>query len=354
MTRRGAQAGGRITGALALVLLGILAIPACARRGPPSGGPPDLVSPKVAGSVPDSGAARVPPDAGLSVSFTKSMEPRTTGEAVSIAPRVEIRQRRWHGKTLTLVLAETLRTRQTYTLFVGLGARDRHGNTLEKATAVTFSTGDSFPPGGMAGEIQALGFAAPGTYLWVYGGGRAPDSTARDFDALGLADAEGSFRISGLPAPASYRIWGFADLNGNRSFEPETDVLAAADTVIALTHDHPVASKLLLRMTNPRAPGRVKGAVVDSTGDSLGVIRVVAISGRDSTRRVAADADDHGVFQLELQAGPWTIRAWRDADKNHAWRVDLEPASAPARVDVTPASEIADLRLTLRRRSEGP
>ena len=57
------------------------------------------------------------------------------------------------------------------------------------------------PPGVLEGRIEARGFDVAGTYLWCYRDGRAPDSTARDFDALGLADAQGRFRIPGLPVP---------------------------------------------------------------------------------------------------------------------------------------------------------
>ncbi len=338
----------------ALPLVAALVLAGCARRGAPSGGPPDLVPPRVASSAPDSGAARVAPDAVLSITFTKAMEPRSTGDAISLAPRTDIHRLRWSRHTVSLELAQTLKPNQTYTLFVGPSARDSHGNALVNGAAITFSTADSFPPGRMEGSVESRGFSAPGTYLWVYGAGRAPDSTARDFDALGLADAEGAFRIPGLPVPGSYRIWGFADLNHNRSFEPEADVLAPVDTTIVLTHDHPVASGLLLRMTNPRAPAKVHGTVVDSTGDTLGVIRVVAISERDSTRRISTDADAGGEFRFELQPGPWTLRAWRDDDRNRAWRVDVEPASAPYHIDLIPASEIPDVRLRLVRKDLGP
>ena len=340
-------------GAVAIAVL-LLAVSACARKAPPSGGPPDLVPPKVASSSPDSGAARVSRDAVLSITFTKAMEPRTTGDAISLAPRIDVRRLRWHAHTVELELGQPLKERQTYTLFVGPSARDSHGNLLDTGAAITFSTADTFPPGRMEGEVQALGFAAPGTYLWVYGGGRSPDSTARDFDALGLADPNGAFRISGLPVPGRYRIWGFADLNRNRSFEPDADVLAAADTVIELTPAQPVAAGLLLHMVNPRAPSHIRGVVADSTGDTLGVIRVVAISERDSTRRIATDADPSGAFRLDLSPGPWTLRAWRDDDRNHAWRMDVEPASAPYHLEVTPAMEITDLKLRLARRNEGP
>ncbi len=342
----GAAAGARRAGRV-LALLPLLA--GCARKEPPSGGPPDLVQPVIVTTAPDSGAARVPADARLAITFSKGMEPRSTGDAVSLAPRIDIRQRRWGGKTLTLVLAQPLRAHQTYTLFVANSARDMRGNTMASGKAIVFSTADTFPPGVIEGKIDARGFKAEGTYLWCYREGRQPDSTARDFDALGLADLNGRFRIPGLPVPGRYRLWAFADLNRNRSFEPDQDVLAPADTLIALTPDAPAAKDLLIHAVNPRAPGHVRGVVQDPTNDSLGVIRVIAIAEKDSARRVIVDAGPKGQFDLMLDAGAWLVRAWRDEDRNRAWRVDVEPASEVMRFQIEPAAEIDDVRLTLRR-----
>ena len=116
----------RVAGAVVLLLV----LAGCARRGAPPGGPPDLVPPRVESCAPDSGQARVPLDARLAVTFSEGMEPRSTAEAVSLAPRVDIRQRRWSGRELTLVLEEPMRANQTYMLFVGPSARDRHGNSM--------------------------------------------------------------------------------------------------------------------------------------------------------------------------------------------------------------------------------
>ena len=338
--------------AAAAVLLLVLA--GCARKGPPSGGPADLVPPRVVSSEPDSGRARVPLDARLSVTFSEGMEPRSTGEAVSLAPRVGIRQRRWNGRELTLLLEEPLRASRTYTLFVGPSARDRHGNSMTSGLTIVFSTADSFPPGVLGGRIEARGFDVAGTYLWCYRDGRAPDSTARDFDALGLADEQGRFRIPGLPVPGSYRLWAFADLNRNRSFEPDKDVLVPADTTLELTAEHTVAQDLTVRVVDPRAPGHVRGIVADPTGDTLGVFRVIAIAEEDTTRRVLADPDGKGTFDLKLEAGKWQVRAWRDADGNRAWRMDVEPASEIMRYRLEPAQEVNDVRLVLKRWVGGP
>jgi hypothetical protein len=352
------RCGGRpaivhLVGAVGVVVA-LAALGGCARKGEPSGGPPDIVPPRVLAASPDSGAAGVPLDAALSVTFTEGMEPRSTGEAVSLAPRVDIKQRRWHGRQLTLVLQEKLRAHQTYTLFVANTADDAHGNALAAGKAIVFSTADSFPPGRLEGRVVARGFSAEGTYLWCYRADHAPDSTARDFDALGLADAGGEFRIPGLPVPGRYRLWSFADLNRNRSFEPDKDVLAPADTVFELTPEHPTATGLVVTAVNPRAPAHVRGLIVDATGDSTGVLRVFAISEEDTSRRVVVDADDKGAFNLELAAGRWRVVAWRDVDRNRAWRMDVEPASEMRFFTLAPAAEINDERLALKRWTQSP
>jgi hypothetical protein len=341
-------------GAALLVLAAALALGGCARKGAPSGGPPDITPPQVVSAVPDSGTAGVALDAALSITFSEGMEPRSTGEAVSLAPRVDIKQRRWKGRQLSLVLEQPLRAGQTYTLFLANTARDGHGNALAAGKSIVFSTADSFPPGLLEGRIVARGFEAEATYLWCYGGDRVPDSTARDFDALGLADATGHFRIPGLPVPARYRLWAFADLNHNRSFEPDKDVLAPADTVIELTAARPTATALEVRAVNPRAPGHVRGLVTDATGDSLGVLRVFAVCEDDTSRRLVVDVDPKGTFALELMAGRWRVAAWRDDDQNRAWRMDVEPASELTYYTIAPADEFNDVRLALKRWTQTP
>jgi hypothetical protein len=341
-------AHARAAGA-SLIALSLLA--GCAKKGPPSGGPPDLTPPRVIGALPDSGSAGVDRAAALSLTFSEGMEPRSTTEALSIAPRTEIRRKRWSGRVLTLELAEPLKADQTYTLFLADGARDLHGNNLSGGSAVVFSTADSFPPGRIEGRVEARGFEAAGTALWCYdaASGREPDSTARDFDAIGIAGAGGAFRVDGLDVPGRYRIWAFADLNANHSFEPDTDVLAPADTVFALEAGAPVASGVLLRVVNPRAPGLIKGAVLDSLADSVGVMRLVSVADSDSTRRLVRDLDDKGGFELSLAPGRWRLQAFRDLDKNKLWNPATEPATELLLLDVEPASEVKDLVLVLVR-----
>jgi hypothetical protein len=170
---------------VALAIALALAAASCGRKGPPSGGPPDIEPPRVVEATPDSGAAHVPLDVIPSLTFSEGMEPRSTNDAIALAPPVGIRSLRWSGRTVRAELAERLRAHQTYTLIVGFGARDRHGNTMAEGSSVVFTTGDSFPPGRIGGRLEAKGFSAGSAYLWCYDETRhhRPDSTGRDFDA---------------------------------------------------------------------------------------------------------------------------------------------------------------------------
>ena len=335
--------------------LGLLALVSCAKKGPPSGGPPDLDPPRVVSSYPDSGSAGVPRDTTLSITFSEAMEPRSTGESVAIAPRIEFAKQRWKGRTLTLELRRPLDPDHTYTLFVGGQARDRHGNPFGSGATMVFSTAQRFPPGTIEGRVEARGFEAKGTSVWCYdqARGHVPDSTARDFDALGIADPSGAFQVAGLAVPGRYRLWAFADLDGNRSYEPDRDILAPIDTNFVLVPARPRAEGVVLEVVNPRAPGKVSGAVIDTLGITEGELRVMAVADTDTTRRVVADVEEKRGFDLSLEAGTWVLRAFRDLDKNRAWKRD-EPASEPFLIRVGPADQLTEVVLVLRRKSGVP
>ena len=357
---RGARARARRTHARRTLLLAALAaatsLAGCAKKGPPSGGPPDIEPPRLVGSKPDSGAAGVTRTARVSLSFSEGMEPRSTGDAVEMVPRIEIEQQRWNGNTLTLVFKDSLRARTAYTLFLSPTARDRHGNAMTAGRAVVFSTADSLDPGVLAGKLEARGFKPQQTYLWCYdvGKGHKPDSTARDFDAIGLADTDGRFRVVGLPVPGRYRLWAFADLNGNHSFEPGTDILAPVDTTLELTHAAPVMDELRLLVVNPRAPGTIAGTVVDTLSGVTGEPLVVASCLSDTTLRDRTEPVQSNAYHLELPGGRWRIRAFRDADHDKKWKPGVEPSSEPFEIDLQPASEVKDVVLVILRPRPGP
>ena len=60
------------------------------------------------------------------------------------------------------------------------------------------------------------------------------------------------------------------------------------------------------------------------------------------------------VFDLQLAAGEWWLRAFRDLDKSRSWQPGKERASERLRVSVEPAADIVDVRLGIRPLSGGP
>ena len=179
--------------------------------------------------------------------------------------------------------------------------------------------------------------------------GLAAQSTGQNYLVLGIADVNGAFRVAGLAVPGRYRLWAFADLDGNRSYEPSRDILYPVDTTFSLEPAHPKVEGLVLRVINPRAPATVKGAVLDTLGISEGVVRVFAVADTDTTNRVVTDVENQGGFHLELQPGLWWLRAYRDRDRNRLWKRGEEPASEALGVRVHPADDITDLVLVLER-----
>jgi len=337
----------RRAGIVAALLL--VSAAGCAHREPPNGGPLDSKPPKLLASSPDSGTAGVALNPKFALTFSEAMEPRTTQDAVQISPPVPFKSRRWSRHTLTLDLEQPLLPDHAYTLFVGTSARDRHGNNMASGATIVFSTATSFPRGRIEGVVDSKGFDATGTFLWCYEASRrnVPDSTGRDFDALGQVDEADHFRIDGLKVPGEYRIWAFADLDMNRSFDPMRDILAKVDTTISLTDAAPVAGPIRLRLLNPRAMSSIAGTVIDSLRDSLGVIRIEAASEADTTIVGLADVDKDGKFELNLRPGVWLVRAFQDEDKSKDWNPRREPASAPLRIELAPADHKTDVHLVL-------
>lgn len=332
--------------AAAVALLALIAA-GCARKGPPSGGPPDISQPTIVATVPDTFAAGIARDTEIRITFSEGMEPRSTADAASLAPPVPIRQRKWSGRTLILELGDTLAADRTYTVILAPTARDRHGNSLAGGSTFVFSTGAAMPPGAIEGSLESVGFLVEGTYLWCYDAGRGPDSTARDFDALGLTRSDGRFRVVGLPVPGSYRLWVFADLNGNRSFEPPVDVLVPVDTTFALTAEAPRATGLRIKVTNPRATGKVRGTVTDTLGITQGDLLVSAVPGSDSTQVTVVQVGQRGAYEFSLIPDYYRIQAFRDLDRNRKFDPVREPSSQAVLVTVPPAANIQNLDLVL-------
>ena len=153
--------------------------------------------------------------------------------------------------------------------------------------------------------------------------------------------------VVGLPVPGRYRLWAFADLNRNRSFEPTSDLLAPADTTLSLTAESPQVRGLVLTVVNPPRPER--SVVLSSGRFRTARARPACSRCRSATARsgLIATVNDRGEVRVSLDPGVWIVRAFRDLDANHGWSRSKEPIGPASQLDVAPAAEINDLKLPL-------
>lgn len=347
----------RLACVLSLTCLVVPALAGCARRLPPSGGPPDVLPPILLASVPDSGAVRVPRDASLRLVFSEPMDRASVAGTLLVGPGVRSVPGKWESDRIYVQRFDApLDSARTYTLLVAPGARDVRGNALERAVLSHFTTADSFPPGGIEGTIEGRGLDPDGIYVWAYRDdlARAPDSTALDMDALGQSARGGGFRLPGLAVPARYRLFSFVDRNHNRSFEPGTDLLERSDSLIALTSDAPRATGVRLVVTDPEALARVEGTVVDSLAPGAGALRVECrgVAGdsaiaADRLPLVVLDVQPGGRFEGNLRGGRWRATAYRDVNDDRAISGD-DPRSRPVEFDLVPGGRESGIVLLVQ------
>ena len=341
---------------LRLLLLVVLLASGCARKLPPTGGPPDVSAPTLQASEPDSGRTSVPRDAIVRLVFSEPMDRASVGQSVVLGPGVRNATAKWlNGRTIELTPDGPLPEGRTITLIVPPDARDVRGNPLDRVFTAHFTTAAAFPPGEIAGTIVGRGLSPGGIYVWAYRDdlGHAPDSTAFDMDALDRSQSGGHFTLPGLPVPGTYRLFAFVDRNRNRSYEPTIDLLSRSDSLVALSPDAPRAADVRLIATDPEAVARVEGTVIDSLAPGNASLRVEA-RGVPTGTAIAADRVPivvidvtEGRFAGSLRSGRWRLVAWRDLDNDRA-RSPAEPVSAAAEVDLDPGEAEAPVTLVLQ------
>jgi hypothetical protein len=381
--------------AFTAALLPVLVI-ACARQGMPEGGPRDLDPPRVESTSPDSGATRVPLDAGVRITFSEDMDRSSVIDQVVLSPPRDFGHRDWDGTTFELSGGEDFAPDVTTTVIVGTGCRDgRERNSMAAPYLFVFSTGDSLDRGRIEGRLLATGQAAHGTFIWAIDVDKvpaAPDTVLPDY--IGQAGSDSTFVLIGLKAGRRYRVMAHFDPNRDREFDAENEFLAAYPDTLWLDPGNPVATSVAIDYRDPRAPGSIAGTVVDSTGATADSIRVgeperpvpplgvpadtIQTAAGDSARvrlfqieawllsrdlppreseattpdtlaAARAQPDSLGAFELRnLVPGLYRVQAFLDQDRDQRYDAG-EPASATAdSVRVIPADKTGDIRLVVR------
>ncbi|NUM78244.1 Ig-like domain-containing protein, partial [candidate division KSB1 bacterium] len=93
----------------------------------------DDIPPRILSTAPESNATRVSRATRLSFTFSEPLNRKSFEDAIFITPNparseddAEL-QFKWRGKTVDVILPDSLREQRTYVVTVGTGVRDRRG-----------------------------------------------------------------------------------------------------------------------------------------------------------------------------------------------------------------------------------
>jgi hypothetical protein len=206
-----------VSGALLLLLY------ACARMGPPAGGPVDQVPPKLLGSVPES--LGVYPDWDHDVEFrfdevvSEGSSPSQglgTGDLeklILLSPSRQVPVIHWKRDRITVRPREGWRPNRVYRVELRPGLQDLRRNRTDTAKVLTFSTGGPLPSDTLRGRVidWVQGRSAVGPLVELV---LAPDSLV--YRTVG--DSSGRFSIGPLPRG---RWIVFAAIDQNKNLQRE-------------------------------------------------------------------------------------------------------------------------------------
>lgn len=203
--------------------LALLAIAACARMGPPSGGPEDKVPPALLGTVPDSLGSY--PDWDRDVEFvfdevvSEGNSPNFglgTGDLerlILLSPSRGVPRVAWKRNRITIRPREGWKPGRVYRVELLPGLSDLRQNRLDTTAVLTFSTGGPPPTDTLSGVAidWPAGRAARVALVELV---LLPDSLVYRT----VTDSAGRFSVGPLPR-GQYLVFGAIDQNKNRQRE---------------------------------------------------------------------------------------------------------------------------------------
>lgn len=252
-------------------LLWLLLVLQCAHKEPPPGGPVDRIPPEVVDHSPQANLTYVSLDQEITVTFSEAMDRSSVVDALFISPRPrEAPETKWKGRTLKMTLPEGLQGDRTYVITLGVSCKDLRNNNLLKSYSFAFSTGKKIDQGSLFGQVYQDIFPRMGVDLWVYqlSGELHTDLAVQPPDYITQTDASGQFRFDYL-GEGRYRCFAVEDLNGDRKFDADTELLAVPSRDVLLSEAVSSAQKLSLRLAHLDTIGPSLKALDIPTGDKV-------------------------------------------------------------------------------------
>lgn len=201
--------------------LAILLISSCAIIVAPTGGPKDITPPKVLGYSPENKSLNFRSHK-IRITFDEYIQLKDLNKQLIVSPPLKyVPQTIVKGKTLEIVIKDTLRDNSTYTFNFGNAIVDNNeGNALRNFQYVV-STGDHIDSLSVSGHVQDAFTHDPikSGYVMLYADVNDSAIYKKLPTYIGLTNDQGNYHIENI-AGGIYRIIAISNIQGDYFYHP--------------------------------------------------------------------------------------------------------------------------------------
>ena len=248
--------------AAGLALAALLLAAGCAVVEAPPGGPVDLTPPRLAAAWPESGSVGVGAVRTIRLEFSEKMTRQPAEGWLHLYPPQRIRRTEWSGaRVATVELFEPLPADTVVVIEVAGGLQDAHKVKARESRRFAIATGDSLPPGRLAGALVLGDSALAGGIVELFA---VPPDTLEYFRQpllrRAVADEAGRWSFDWLPVPGGpWLARAYADGDGN--FRPgEREAQRLLPDTLSLAPGRATVNTGVLTLYAHGTPGRLSVA----------------------------------------------------------------------------------------------
>lgn len=201
---------------------------------PPSGGPKDTIPPVMTALTPKNGTVDFPRyGQKIALTFNEYTVVKDQNKMTLSPPHRKRPSAKVKGKDIIVTFNDTLLADRTYTLDFGESLADNNEGNLAPRLVYTFSTGSTIDSMYFTGNVSDNATLAPVKDAVVAIYSDLSDSACFNVmpDAAVRSDDWGFFVLRNIK-PVQYRLYAFTDADNDYRYNPDTDDIAFADSVI--------------------------------------------------------------------------------------------------------------------------
>ncbi len=247
-----------------LIILSSIFVFACAKQVPPSGGPVDKTPPTVIATNPINGTTNFKGDE-LSITFSEYVDRNSIRSAIFISPYIKNINYDWDGRSVTILLNDTLKSNTTYSVIVGTEIKDLNNkNSMAEPYAFSFSTGSKIDKGEISGVVFNKKPIGTKIFLYkVFNEENINPSIVKP-DYIAVAGEKGNFVVTGL-ANGIYKAFAVSDNNSNLLWDSSDERIGIPFKPIVLSDSLNRFSNLNFRLTlfDTTKPNLVEAIMTD-------------------------------------------------------------------------------------------